>query len=545
MIMQNSAAAKTLALLGLGLLLGACSALKPPAFVAVNPENLNEWEMEGSLTVHTAEGKYKTHFRYREVDGQYWLTILPKSLRRGPQAVLGGDLGSSEASLQPGADSKAADIAMALSNTVPMDRFGYWLRGLPTSGNAIISAADADRTGRIEEDGWSAEYDKHMQVQRYYLPEKMSLRDQNKRGVDIKALRAETGFLTSPCEGLSAAGLATSDNASGYSLDRLVPADGSAPVPRWVDKDAFCRQLIKVHGKVPDPLVGLYGPDSMMWKLMAPLAPNGFGAGRALLLQTAHPWVTAAIDQHSIVRHDPVERARRTFNNVFTMVYGSMPQVMASAHQVHRVHEEIQGKIGYHAGAFERGSEYRANEINSMIWVYATLWETQVYMYETLVKKLSTEEKERYYQETKLFAMLFGIPEDALPSSWKEFIAYNRAMWHSPQLTITDNTLALRDDLLRPRSIFLVFPMWLQKVTIAETMPAPIAEGYQMEPTWWTGMNWFWIKNGARVAPWFLPHAIDYNAIHHEAHARLEGKRVGWFQRKIIKTLLGKERLVN
>ena len=114
-----------------------------------------------------------------------------------------------------------------------------------------------------------------------------------------------------------------------------------------------------------------------------------------MLLQTAHPWITAAIDEHSIVRYDPLERARRTFVNVFTLVFGSMPQVMASAHKMHKTHAEIEGKMTHHAGAFEKGSEYMANEINSMIWVHSTLWETLMVMDEEIEGTVSAKDKEQ------------------------------------------------------------------------------------------------------------------------------------------------------
>src|SRR3712207_7704222 len=37
------------------------------------------------------------------------------------------------------------------------------------------------------------------------------------------------------------------------------------------------------------------------------------GAGRALLLQLAHPWVAAGISQHSTTLADPIGRFHRTF----------------------------------------------------------------------------------------------------------------------------------------------------------------------------------------------------------------------------------------
>ena len=47
-------------------------------------------------------------------------------------------------------------------------------------------------------------------------------------------------------------------------------------------------------------------------------------AGRALLLQLAHPWVAAAIAEHSKTIDDPIGRFHRTFAVVFTMVFGTL-----------------------------------------------------------------------------------------------------------------------------------------------------------------------------------------------------------------------------
>lgn len=66
-----------------------------------------------------------------------------------------------------------------------------------------------------------------------------------------------------------------------------------------------------------------------------------------------------------------------------------------------------------------------ANEAHAMLWVHTTLWETQIMMYEQFVGKLTSEQKEKYYQETKLFAYLFGIPEEIIPPTWNDFMEYN------------------------------------------------------------------------------------------------------------------------
>jgi uncharacterized protein (DUF2236 family) len=83
------------------------------------------------------------------------------------------------------------------------------------------------------------------------------------------------------------------------------------------------RQLCHVRAVTQEPLVGLYGPDSVMWQLAREQAIF-LGAGRALLLQLAHPWVSTGICEHSRTLADPIDRFHRTFNVMFTMVFGSL-----------------------------------------------------------------------------------------------------------------------------------------------------------------------------------------------------------------------------
>jgi mpaB/rubber oxygenase-like protein len=67
---------------------------------------------------------------------------------------------------------------------------------------------------------------------------------------------------------------------------------------------------------------GVFGPGSLVWRVDREAAVF-LAAGRAVLLQLAHPWVAAAIAEHSRSLADPVGRFHRTFAFVFTMVFGT------------------------------------------------------------------------------------------------------------------------------------------------------------------------------------------------------------------------------
>ncbi len=535
-------------------------ATKPANFTPADPEMMQEWQVEGKMDIEKGGEDYSTYFTWTQFGDHYQLELRPESTVGPVSATLRGATGGGDVSLQAGeAHSSATDaVEQAVQRNLPLEYLGYWLRGLPATENAKLTESGVRTVASIQEGSWTLEYDDFMHLGAYQMPESIEIKGKNV-AITLDMVRGEPGYLTQVCHDESPAavpGVAATTVSAPAPLDehpvnadevleRLVPASGAAPLPRWVNDDEFCAQLKKLHGTLPDPRIGLYGPDSMMWKISKPIISGAWGSGRALLLQTAHPWVTAGIDEHSIVREDPMLRARRTFINIFSMVYGSMPQVMASANLVHKSHNSIKGEIPYEAGAFKKHSEYRANEINAMIWVHATLWDTLVMMYEEMEEPLSAEEKERFYEETKLFAMLFGIPRDALPPDWNSFVAYNHAMWNSPQLTVTPAAVRLKDDLFNARSIWLIVPLWAQEIISARNLPPRIREGYGMDYGVWEKLNYGVFKAGATVTGWMLPASLEYNPVYVEAQARLKGERVGYMQRRGIYLVMEKERLVN
>jgi uncharacterized protein (DUF2236 family) len=118
------------------------------------------------------------------------------------------------------------------------------------------------------------------------------------------------------------------------------------------------------------PVAGVFGPASLTWRIDREAAIF-LGAGRALLLQLAHPWVAAGIAEHSRTLADPIDRFHRTFNTVFTMVFGTLDSALAAARRLHRRHGAVTGMLPSTAGRYAAGSAYRANEVSALRWVHA------------------------------------------------------------------------------------------------------------------------------------------------------------------------------
>lgn len=312
-----------------------------------------------------------------------------------------------------------------------------------------------------------------------------------------------------------------------------------------IDREQLIDQLEMMKGRVIDPLAGVFGPDSMFWRL-GRYSTAFLGAGRAALLQNAHPWVANAIKQHSRTMDDPLSRFRGTFTNVFKMVYGSLDQVIDSALRVHQIHTHIHGNIEEDSGAFAKGSHYQANEGNAMLWVHATLWETTVYMYELIMGELTDQEKEAYYQEAKMFAFLFGIPEDLQPPNWQEFLQYNQRMWDSDVLTVKQASRDISGFLFTfNKPLTPVLDRY--EIFTSMIMPQRLREQYDLPPASAENQALFerYVKYLKRIYP-RLPQHLRYLPPYLEAQRRMRGKhRPGVITGSLNKLMLGRSRLVS
>src|SRR3712207_1911814 len=208
--------------------------------------------------------------------------------------------------------------------------------------------------------------------------------------------------------------------------------EGNPPDIRTPDLE---RSLELVRAQAAEAAEGLFGPGSAIWQIDRE-AILFLGAGRALLLQLAHPWVASAIAEHSSALADPIGRFHRTFDIMFTLVFGSLDQALAASRRLHRRHAEILGRMPETMGAYPEGSLYLANEISALMWVHATLVDTALVVRDLVLPPLSREAREHYYAESRLLGLLFGISLESQPANCAAFAAYLEASIGSDKLAV-------------------------------------------------------------------------------------------------------------
>jgi uncharacterized protein (DUF2236 family) len=289
-----------------------------------------------------------------------------------------------------------------------------------------------------------------------------------------------------------------------------------------VGADDLERQLERVRASAAGGDEGVFGPESLIWRVDREAAVF-LGAGRALLLQLAHPWVAAGIAEHSTTLADPIGRFHRTFEVMYTLVFGNLDQAFAAARRLHRVHARVRGSLPATAGGFAEGSPYFANDTATLRWVYATLVETALITHDLVLTPLTFADREAYYEDCRRLGAMFGIAPESQPADWNAFAAYNEAMWHSDAIAVGPPARRIAEQVLGGAGRWLRSPGWYRALT-AHLLPRTIREAFELpygraeRRTAERALRW-----ARRIYP-VLPEKLRYVGPYQEARGRLRGR---------------------
>jgi uncharacterized protein (DUF2236 family) len=176
----------------------------------------------------------------------------------------------------------------------------------------------------------------------------------------------------------------------------------------------------------------------------------------ALLMQLAHPLIAAAIYEHSLVMSHPFHRAVHTIRLTQRKALGSDNVARHAARTINRLHAHVHGTLAADAGAYSKGTPYRAQDPQLLLWVHATLVVSALRIYELFIGPLSDGEKEQYYQETKARVCLLGLPLHMMPRTLVDLEQYIDEMLHSNRLAVTPQARQLVQKVLFPSSSPLI-----------------------------------------------------------------------------------------
>ncbi|MCC6629891.1 MAG: DUF2236 domain-containing protein [Chloroflexi bacterium] len=180
------------------------------------------------------------------------------------------------------------------------------------------------------------------------------------------------------------------------------------------------------------------GPGSMAWRIQRERLML-LSWGRAILLQFAHPLVAAGVAEHSAFSDDPrANRARlhRTIQAMLDLTFGPDDVAARAAARINGIHDRVAGWLDAPVGIFAAGTPYSAHMPDLLLWVYATLIDSSLQVYERFVGPLTPGEQDQFCADGRALGPWLGIPVDTMPDSRAALAAYMAAMVASGQITV-------------------------------------------------------------------------------------------------------------
>lgn len=214
-------------------------------------------------------------------------------------------------------------------------------------------------------------------------------------------------------------------------------------------EQALCRAREQALATTGDPREGLFGKDSLAWRVNRE-ALILLGGGAAAHLQLAHPFVAQAVYEHSRVRRDVAGRFRRTFARLMTMTFGDLDSAISAARRVRATHDRVSGRFPQPVGQLAAGSKYSAHDEGAVFFVMATLIDTAQRVYGDLFAPLSEQQRRELYRTSKPMALLFGLLPETLPADQPAFARYYADILDSKTLHVGPAARELSQHILTP-----------------------------------------------------------------------------------------------
>ena len=110
---------------------------------------------------------------------------------------------------------------------------------------------------------------------------------------------------------------------------------------------------------------GLFGPDSVVWRVHGDFMSMMIGGISSLILQALHPLALAGVWDHSSFRDDLKGRLGRTAFFIAATTYGNTEMATRAISRVRKIHDSLQG-------VHPDGRAYRVSDPHLLYWVHLT-----------------------------------------------------------------------------------------------------------------------------------------------------------------------------
>jgi uncharacterized protein (DUF2236 family) len=182
--------------------------------------------------------------------------------------------------------------------------------------------------------------------------------------------------------------------------------------------------------KLPIGDPGLFGPQSVTWKVHADFSAMMVGGLSSLMIQALHPRALAAVWDHSNFRHQLKARLGRTALFVAATTYGSVDLATKHVQRVNAIHAKIKG-------IDLKGQAYIANEPHLLRWVHLVETISFLNAYQHLaLQPLCPSDCDRYVVEMNKVGEMLGATN--LPLTFSD--AKHAMTQYEPELVFDQRT---------------------------------------------------------------------------------------------------------
>jgi len=219
---------------------------------------------------------------------------------------------------------------------------------------------------------------------------------------------------------------------------------------------------------------GLFGPDSVTWKVFTYPTATTVAFQRTAAVEMLEPHVLAAVSATQSVMRRARRRYDRTLQYTATVAFADSAAVVKAADTLVRIHRKFVGPepIG--------GGQYDANDPRFQLWIHLTQWHSLLYTYEKFGPgKLSPAEELQYWAECRRAAVCQTFDPDDVPGNRAEVRAYFESM--RPRLAGSEEAQATVAAILNGSIVSVAIPAvvrpvaravtWLMKAATISTMP--------------------------------------------------------------------------
>jgi uncharacterized protein (DUF2236 family) len=274
----------------------------------------------------------------------------------------------------------------------------------------------------------------------------------------------------------------------------------------------------------PDCDPGLFGPDSITWRLHREQWLILAGA-RSFLMQAAHPVVAHGALDHSRFAEDPFGRVYRTIHGMAVLLFGTTREANAMARALNQLHLTVRGTLPTAVGRYRVGAAYSAMDPPALLWVHVVFVDSMLTAYRSFVGPLSDAECEQYWQESCRYARRLGLTNDVLPASYGAMQAYLREVYPSGEVAVGAGAETIARMVLHPALPGPRRPLWavVRLMTVGQ-LPPEIRRQYGLSWTRGHAAMYWGACSVARLLRRAFPRVLGQSSLVTLAERRVRGE---------------------